>query len=142
MSTEKKEAAGLGDFVLNNIEKIGAALSWLVGQIPSLTIATGWYPLSPLYHPGIYRGYEFFLLVPLMFGLFASWWVIRWRGAMWIVLVLFFAIVVTVYLIYENLPPSSGLHVIGWIASYCAFALLVAVAVRVLIDIVSKLQPR
>jgi len=123
---------------LNKIEKLIAVASAVVGQAPWVSTIFG-YPLS-LYGPSIYHGKEFFLLIPLTVGVFATWSVILWRGAMWIVGILFLAIAAAVYWIFETLPASSPYHSINWIASYCAFALFVASLARALIDIVRTLE--
>lgn len=112
---------------------ISTAISTLLGQLPWLTTVTGTYSIS-LYQPSIYHGKEPFLLVPLMVSVIATWSVLQWRNAMWIILAIFFVIVGFVYWIHTSFGPLSPIHQINWILSYCAFALFVAALVRLVVD--------
>jgi hypothetical protein len=121
------------------VEKWLALISTALGQVPWVTTVTGVYSLS-LYQPSIYQGKELFLLVPLMVGLFATWTVLRWPNAMWVVLAIFFALTGFVYWVYDTYGALSPIHPINWILSYCAFALFVAALTRVAIDAVKSIQ--
>jgi hypothetical protein len=125
----------------NWVEPVFAVVSTLVGQLPGIGIVTGLYSAS-LYQPSIYHGKEPFLLVPLMVGLFATWAVLQWQKAMWVVLLLFLALATIVYWIYDDFSPLSPLHPINWILSYSTFALFVAALTRVILDALNFLRSR
>jgi hypothetical protein len=117
-------------------KSVAALISTVLGQLPSIATLMGFHPFISLYQPSIYQGKEFFLLVPFMVGLFATWSVLRWPKAMWVVFLIFLILAVFVYYVYENYGPLSPLHPINWIMSYCAFALFVAALTRLTIDAV------
>lgn len=108
----------------------------VIGQLPTLATFTGVHPIS-LYQPAIYHDKEYFLLVPVMVGLFATWCVLRWPKAMWAVLAIFLMLTSVVYYVYDNLGPLSPVHPINWVLSYCVFALCLAALTRLTIDAVS-----
>jgi hypothetical protein len=112
---------------------VAASISTVLGQLPSIATLTGIHPVS-LYQPAIYQGKELFLLVPFMVGLFATWSVLRWAKAMWVVFLIFLILAAFVYYVYENYGPLSPVHPINWILSYCAFALCVAALTRLTTD--------
>lgn len=110
-------------------------VSIFVSQIPAAITITDVYRLS-LYQPSIYYGKEPFLLFPFMCALFSIWLVMRDHRAMYFVFLLFCILAIAVYWIYDSAPLSSPLHPINWILSYCAFALVIAVATRLVAEIV------
>jgi hypothetical protein len=121
------------------ITKWLALASTVLGQLPWITTLTDAYSLS-LYQPSIYQGKEPFLLLPLTVGLFATWTVLRWRNAMWVILVIFLLLMGFVYWVYDSFGPLSPIHPINWILSYCAFALFVAMLAGVAIEAVRLLH--
>jgi hypothetical protein len=125
---EQKAAPAVGA-----LEKSIAAIFALIGQAPWASTMLG-YPLS-LYQPGIYRGKEWFVVFPVMVGVFATWAAIQSRAAMWVIFLLFILLTGLVYYLYTNFPPISPVHPVNWILSYCAFALLFAALARLFIDL-------
>jgi hypothetical protein len=115
------------------LDRIAAAASAVIAQIPWLATVTGTYNIS-LYQPAIYRGKELFLVAPLMVAVMAVWCVLRYRGAMWGIFVAFCLMLALVYWIYTSFPVESPLHAANWILSYCVFALFVAALGNLLIS--------
>jgi hypothetical protein len=115
---------------LTGVQLATGIASALLGQAPWITTVTGYYPLSLYQNPSIYRGYEPFLLAPMMVAVFATWAVILWRSAMWVLFAVFVVLFAFIYWAYVSFPPSSSIHPINWILSYCAFALFIASLAR------------
>jgi hypothetical protein len=113
--------------------KVIAFIGGLAGQLPSFMTVTGWFPLS-LYQPLIYRGKEWFLLIPLVLGVLATCSVIRWGSAKFVVGGLGIILAIFVYWALVFFPVSSPMHPINWILSYCVIALGVAAITGGLID--------
>src|SRR5712691_7942332 len=61
--------------------------------------------------------------------------IIEYKSAVWWVGLLFFTVVGFVYWAF-GFPTLSPIHPINWIASYCAFALFVALLARLVIVVV------
>jgi hypothetical protein len=121
------------------LEQVFGAISIIFGQAPWASTVSGVYALS-IYQPSIYRGIEPFLLVPLMVGVVSTWAVLRWPNAMWYVFASFIILSGFVYWAYQTFPPSSEIHPVNWILSYCAFALFSAALFRLIIDASSSQQ--
>ncbi len=98
----------------------------IAGQAPWISTVTGLYPLS-LYQPLIYRGQEWFLIIPLMVGVVGTIAVlISLSRALCVIVPVFLILAGIVYWIFVSFPVGSPLHPINWILSYCLWALLFA----------------
>jgi hypothetical protein len=110
--------------------RIYAFVSFVIGQVPSVLVVFDLpYRLS-LYHPGIYRGLQSFLLLPVMVGFFATWLVMRSHRAMYVIFACFVILIAIIFYIYRWIDLSSEAHPVNWILFYCAFALLIAALSR------------
>ncbi|QWW72055.1 hypothetical protein [Rhizobium sp. WYJ-E13] len=104
-------------------------LGWgqlIFSQIPGLVaifIDRRW----SLYQPGIYKGYEAFLLLPFFVAVVSTWSVrVYKRKAMWGLVPAFALIFCTVYWIFRNVDITNPIHTLNWALSYCLVALLFA----------------
>jgi hypothetical protein len=108
------------------LEKLGAVISAVGGQVPWIIALAGCRVCS-LYQPAVYREKLFFLLAPIMVGIFASWAILEYREkGMWVTSGAFVVLIVIVYLGYTMLPVVSEWNSVNWVLSYCAVALVVA----------------
>jgi hypothetical protein len=127
---------------MDRADKILALASFVVGQIPVIFQALE-RPLDflSIYQPLIYQGKEFYLALPVMVGLFATWFVFSYgRWAMWTLLVVFLSLSAVVAWLW-NWPATDPIHAFNWALWYCCLALIAAVITRIIDDVWHSRRP-
>ena len=117
----------------SKLEKIVGTVSTLAGLAPAILTFFGLYPVS-IYQPAIYKGFEWFLLIPVGLGLLSLKAIMEWHWFVWVIGGLFLISACVVFYIYVSFGPSDPIHIKNWILSYCTLAFLFACGWRLILD--------
>jgi hypothetical protein len=112
-------------------DKVLAVCSAILGLVPPALTGFGAH-FASLYNPPVYEHLEWFLIIPGIVAIFASWSVLTNRQKsmpVLFVLALIFALIML--FVYLGVPGSStvwsiNVHGLNWILSYCVVALAIA----------------
>jgi hypothetical protein len=113
------------------LSKVMAACSMILGILPPALTGFGFH-FASLYNPPIYEHQEWFLTIPGITAIIASWFVLTNRQtSMPVIAGVSLVLAVIVFVVYNTLPANCtigpiNIHVINWILSYCVVALAIA----------------
>jgi hypothetical protein len=120
------------------LENFLTGVSAVLSQFPWIATLIGLYPAS-IYQPGVYAdgATPWFLIVPAIVWVFASWLLFRRPRMMWWLFALSLILAAIVAWLYFYFPADAHIHKLNWILSYCVVSLFVALVFGFILDLVT-----